>query len=316
MNRLTHVRSYGLATLCVVLLTLLVDRFYFFDKDESRDNKEASSVELAEKSQQKNTKLQSQPKHIVNETNEAHKKNSASIESLPNKPKDTPTVKQLALVDVTLPLPPSAHSMKLSNKGEILKKLNYKDTSSLQANSAQAVLSPAALSPAALSSAQASAEQVNTRHISSAQITQRIEQLAGLKSNQRSLYFPPATTQKILEHMHTCIGIDVGAIVNNKLTVFSRKNSAHSSIVRVANGYQTQQERALLNIYAPGQRLVRLYPESFDVLLGKSISAHLGSAPLTSIEGQYTLRRNSLWLTNVIINQKEVVKDWQLSQGC
>lgn len=149
-----------------------------------------------------------------------------------------------------------------------------------------------------------------------AQISQRLQQLVELKGVDRTLYFPEASTVQILAYMHNCVGIDIGAVKHNNLTLFSHKNNSHSQIVRAANGFKTQHEQALLAAYAPNQVLVRLYPRWFDEGLGKEIAASLGNQALTQLSGHYALRGQSLWLTKVKLNKKPLNKEWLLSQGC
>lgn len=116
--------------------------------------------------------------------------------------------------------------------------------------------------------------------------------------------------------MHTCIGVDVGVVKNNDVTVFTHKNDKHSRIVRVANGYRTPQEQALVALYAPKQTLVRLYPVSFDETLAGLIATHLSAQSLKQLSGQYELRYRSLWLTDISLNNNKIAQDWKLTNGC
>jgi hypothetical protein len=265
-------KLYGLATLCVVLITVLVDWLYF--ADENIDVIDYSPVHAAHSQQL--TELMTQKSH------------EPKSEALTPTKYNDPQITHLAFVEITLPAPQVAQKTAL----------------------------PAKTFMTMQNSSQVASHTKSSTQPSKVEIKQRLNQLVALKGSERSLYFPESSTKQILEYMHSCIGIDVGAVKDNKLTVFSHKNRRHSEIVRVANGYRTEHEQVLLDIYAPNQTLVRLYPISFDETLGKSIAQYLGATPLTQLSGQYALRRNSLWLTNVSVNQKSISGDWQLSKGC
>ncbi|MFT6268386.1 MAG: hypothetical protein ACJAVV_001194 [Alphaproteobacteria bacterium] len=300
---------YGLATLCIVLITVLIDWLYF--ADETLYVIDDSPTRTA------------QPEQVT--VLVTKKLDNLKNEVLTPQKDDLPKISHLAFAYITLPVPPAAQKAEsLTNQLEVTDLHNTEPHSIIKPattfiNNDSIVMAPV-LPARALSTMQvysrATSQTKSLAQPSKVEIKQRLSQLVALKGSERSLYFPEATTKQILEYMHSCIGIDVGAVQDNKLTVFSHKNKHHSAIVRVASGYRTQQEQALLDVYAPNQTLVRLYPISFDEVLGKSIARYLGTAPLTQLSGQYALRRNSLWLTNVSVNQKNVLTDWQLSRGC
>ena len=276
---------YLAATLCVVVLTIFVDLIVFNNTEAPSDKNEEV--------------MQAQSVY-------------------PNT--DDGLIKQMAFVNVTLPPPIS----KTLAERSVDKNEPYLKNSALASHKNTALLATSApkvasINPDLTSAVAPPQQRQHTLHKSQPepkQITQHLGQLASLSSNVRSLTFPDANTSQILEYMHTCVGIDVGAINNSKLTVFSHKHSRHSDIVRVASGYTTAQERALLAIYAPGKTLVRLYPYSFDQKLGVFISRVLGVVPLSEFRGEYRVGNNSLWLTNIMINQTHINGDWQLHQGC
>jgi hypothetical protein len=249
---------YTAATVCVVLLTILVDAVWL-NKTEDLNQQHNKTPEIKAPETNALINEESAPKKMANDA-----------------------VKRMTFANITLPPPLAKKSV---DEGKFSENTNTVSTTS---------------------------EFQTEPH----QVALHVKQLASLPSNARSLTFPVANTPRILNYMHACVGIDIGAINNNKLMVFSHKNSHHSDIVRVASGYTTAQEGALLNIYAPGKTLVRLYPVSFDQTLGRLIGNVLGSVPLSEFKGEYRMGKNSLWLTNISINQKHIDEDWQLHQGC
>jgi hypothetical protein len=272
-------KRYGLATIGILLLTVLLDRMLFSSALQEREQEEGHKPPIAQKS----------IKEAMPEAN----------------------VSKMAFVELTLPPPPTREKAKISaGEGNVERELlptDPKAASVVQAKAAE-LNQAAKASPKVMNSPQGQSTE--------RQIENVLNQLAALDGADRSLYFPKKTTKRILEYMHSCIGIDVGAVAHNSLTVLSHKNRQHSHIVRVANGYRTRQEQALLDIYAPNQALVRLYPISFDEALGRVIVNELGLDELTQLSGQYMLQGNSLWLTNITINHKTIPNDWRLTSRC
>lgn len=271
--------KYAIASVLVVVFTLIID-IAFFQK-ESRKKPPAHTPSM-------NT-----------ETELAKKSKEYSISPA-----------QLSLVNIALPMPPMFRKIEehtsikkqgpktLSNPVKKIvdkaNKNNNNTTTKLKGNAlAREVSSP-----------------------SKQQIEQSLSQLASLDGIDRTLYFPENATKKILDYMHSCVGIDVGAVKQNNVMLFSRKNKKHSQIVRAANGFLTKHERALLAAYAPGQVLVRLYPQWFDEQLGRQIASSIGSQALTQLSGQYALQDETLLLTNIKVNRKAINKEWLLSKGC
>jgi hypothetical protein len=304
MNFSLHSIKYATATLCVVLLTVAL-HFIFFSHQASL-KKEDSKEKV------------NRPTQTEKEYSNKPKLSNSEIQS-------KTIVKEFAFTQISLPAPPVDFSRKQGEENSA----SIKSTTALiEKESKQNQIKTADIEKAQNKVESKSAIQLELAianknaklyAMTSAKeaITKRIDQLASLKGSERALFFPPSSTVQILAYMHNCIGIDVGAIDNNSnLTVFSKKNQQHSQIVRVANGYKTDQEQALLALYSPHQTLVRLYPKSFDEALGKMIDNYLGSATLTQLSGQYALKGNSLWLREISINHQGVLQDWQLSKTC
>jgi hypothetical protein len=306
MRGMTQSTRYGLAILCVVTITVLLDWLCFADDEpHTIDDNLPLPTQAA-------TELINKKSHDIKPDMLLPQKNNV------------PTISQLALVDITLPAPPPKHSPKVvapplnvikHERSENQALVPVKATETKPSANKSIVKRPN-LSTNAPTPASRNNQLDRLAQPSKIAIKQRLNQLVALKGSERSLLFPESTTKAILAYMHSCIGIDIGAVKDNKLTVFSHKNRRHSEILRVANGYRTVQEQALIDVYAPGQTLVRLYPISFDQSLGMSIARYLGSAPLTQLSGQYALRGNNLWLTKIMINQTNVSADWQLRKGC
>lgn len=282
MDKSATSKKYAAGTAVVVLLTLYIDHIYF-SSDKSTVNKVLP--------------IEQQVAQVVEQ------ETSVTLAS---------QVVQMSLVNIVLPAPPSATESQQIERGDKKNKLSQGDLKSNEqapapkvasAGDAQMVMKPDAI------------DKYNSEP-NKLQVTQRLNQLVALKGIDRTLYFPDAHTQQILAYMHNCVGIDIGAVRENNLTLFSHKNKAHSQIVRAANGFKTTQETALLAAYAPNQVLVRLYPKWFDERLGKEIANSLGNQKLTQLSGNYALRGQSLWLTDVNLNSKAIGQDWLLSQGC
>jgi hypothetical protein len=235
------------------------------------------------------------------------------LESIPSETQAAellPKLTQMSLINVDLPLPPAlatSQTQVLQVEQNPLPPRNKKSSEQAQqvqtSSDKQVLLQAHSMSKAIIEPNQF-------------QITQKLNQLVSLKGIERTLYFPEANTRQVLAFMHNCVGIDIGAVKDNNLTLFSHKNSDHSQIVRAANGFKTPQENALLQAYAPNQILVRLYPKWFDERLGKEIASSLGTQKLTQLSGTYALRGDSLWLTEVNVNSKPTSRDWLLSRGC
>lgn len=275
MNMTRQSLMYGAATLLVLLLTILLDMFYF--------------VEVKQDAELKEVKPKQQAYVAINE----------------------PQVYQMAFVDIELPPPPSSKVEQVRRSSPL--SLNAPKTHENTDDTAE-------MEQIASIDIDANAIFQATKRrevkVNSAQISERLRQLSSLKGVDRSLQFPSSSTKQILEYMHSCIGIDVGAVKQNHLTVISHKNRQHSQIVRLASGYKTPQEQALMALYAPQQTLVRLYPRSFDEVLGRAIARHLGQKPLTQLSGEYVLKGNDLWLTKLSVNKIAVLDEWQLTSGC
>lgn len=234
------------------------------------------------------------------------------LERLPSKAQVAevlPKLTQISLLNIDLPLPPALNSNQPEGLSVEHNALPREQQSSAQAQRMQSSTDKQmSLKAHSMNKAANKPDQF--------QITQRLNQLVALKGIERTLYFPESSTAQVLAFMHNCVGIDIGAVKDNNLTLFSHKNNDHSQIVRAANGFKTPQERALLQAYAPNQVLVRLYPQWFDERLGSEIARSLGTQKLTQLSGKYALRGDSLWLTEVNVNHKSISRDWLLSQGC
>lgn len=278
MNIQASSKKYALASAFVVLMTLVIDQIFF-----------QQIVELATAKPQVPTLRKPEAKVKV-----------------------ASKMTQMSLVNIELPLPPSVHEIQAPTQTIVQNHVPLKSES----DATQPAIEP----PVNFVKAQKSfkprpfGDKLKTPN--QLQITHRINQLAALKGIDRTLYFPETSTQQILTYMHNCVGIDLGAVKKNNLTLFSHKNNSHSQIVRAANGFLTPHEQALLAAYAPNQVLVRLYPKWFDERLGKAIDASLGKQAMTQLSGHYALRGKNLWLTKVKLNHKSLEQDWLLSQGC
>lgn len=146
-------------------------------------------------------------------------------------------------------------------------------------------------------------------------IDHHLNTMSSLSAEQLTLRFPISSraTQNILQYMHKCVGIDVGAIKDNSLMRLSHKVSHESQILRLVSGQKTQKEIALINAYAKGQAMVRIYPHSFDNTFATHVFKTIGSASLTQLSGEYQLLGQKLSLTNISVNQFPIENDWLLA---
>ena len=271
---------YAVASAFVVLLTLLIDYIYF-QQNEQPTEPQARLPQQVEQTP-------------VNESIKA-----------------APKMTQMSLVNISIPPPPSNEQNHDSEQALVQQSLPLINKGNGSKPKVEDLKTPAQLQ----SSIKLSANNKSVTPTKS-QITQRLNQLVALDGIDRTLYFPESNKQQILAYMHNCVGIDVGGVKQNNLTLFSHKNNSHSQIVRAANGFKTAHEQALLAAYAPNQTLVRLYPKWFDERLGKAIATSLGNQTLTQLSGHYALRGKTLWLTNIMLNHHSTSQEWVLSQGC
>lgn len=162
------------------------------------------------------------------------------------------------------------------------------------------------------------------------EIESQYAQLGKLSSANLRLSFPDDyyASMRILNYMHQCVGIGIGAFDNSAspkgLTFLGGKGNNkrqqqgkhdYSKIVRFASGIQTKNEQALLQAYAPRQQLVRLYPLWFDHGLSGKIASQIGTQALSQLSGTYVLKGNTLSLVNIRLNQKPVEGTWALSHN-
>ncbi len=286
---------YAAATFAVLLLTFLLDWLYL--------NKDVPRV-----------KLQS-PVEVV--------QISSSSKARPA-PKLIP---QLIQIDLELPLPPYKQ---LVSPVKMLPPITPINTvSNEQNNYKKPIVNPIQI---ALKQTISHTDQKITMPVTdNDHIDKRIAQLSKLASNNRTFYFPrlinrvessQSSTEhrqnvvSVLDYMHQCVGIDIGALDKGRLMLLSHKNQTHSKIMRVASGYFTPYETALLDSYAPNKPLVRLYPEWFDRQLSVEIQQALGNLPLTQISGEYKLINHRLYLKDILLNHSPVSEMWLLKAGC
>ncbi len=156
--------------------------------------------------------------------------------------------------------------------------------------------------------------------IPSDDVSQVLTKFTQLDTKQLSLRFPrnQNDTQRILQFMHRCIGIDIGALQGQNLVRLSHKLNQHSPLLRLASGELSQKESALLSAYAKGAPLVRIYPHWFDAGLAKYVAHHqakIGANALQQLSGEYRLVGQKLWLTQIQLNTTNISKDWLLASS-
>lgn len=152
---------------------------------------------------------------------------------------------------------------------------------------------------------------------------QKYEQFVALDGNERRLYFYDNTESelaKTIDYMHRCLGIGLAAFDGKQLTELSLANntsySNYSKILREVSGFKSNYEQALIETYAPGQHLIRLYPKWFDMNLATLIAAQIGNQALTQFSGAYVLSGNQLQLTEIRVNHSPVQGRWTLLGKC
>lgn len=151
--------------------------------------------------------------------------------------------------------------------------------------------------------------------VSESHIQSQFDNMLHLDSQQLQLSFPrsEASTQRILNYMHKCIGIDLGALKDNSLMRLTEKLTKQSDIIRVASGAKTSYEQALVNTYAKGLPMVRIYPYWFDKTFAQYIANNLGGASLHQLSGEYQLVGQTLSLVNIMLNQRALNTTWRLA---
>ncbi len=167
------------------------------------------------------------------------------------------------------------------------------------------------------------APSFDNESLSKQTIEQRYQQFVSLDGKERHLYFFNNTESALaetIEYMHTCVGIGLAAFDGAQLTNLNatpnKLYSGYSKILREVSGFKSNYERALLNTYAPGQHLIRLYPKWFDMKLSTFIANHIKNQPLTQFSGAYLLKSDTLQLTNIRINNEAVQGRWTLLTKC
>jgi hypothetical protein len=125
--------------------------------------------------------------------------------------------------------------------------------------------------------------------------------------------------QQLFRFLYQCVGIGLGAIDERRdsvtlMPLLALPNQP-SKLLRGISGQMSEQERAMGLAYAPMQKLVRVYPASFDVVLAQHIGAHLNGKGLQSFLAHYKLRHNQLFLTDIVINDRNIEQTWMLFDG-
>lgn len=273
-------KRYAIATLCVVVVTLVIDHL-FVPPTYTEATTSAPEVPL-----------------------------SPQLDKAPAKLALSPSLHVMS--NITLPEPPRVDIAKTSSKRNIIGHAqNPAPSNANAASSVTAILEvdvpllPNSQEKGALSKAQTS----------SSDIQHTLNTLTELGGAQLQLKFPQSQGegQKILRYMHACVGIDIGALKDESLIRLSEHVVQHSPLLRLVSGIQTPKEIALSGAYAQGLPLVRIYPYWFDKTLGQNIIQTIGNTPLTQLSGEYALRGQALWLTHITINHQTNKKDWRLA---
>ena len=323
---------YGTASLCVVIITCVIDKLYFDSQTQTTLKEVNQSQAPQRKIDVSEIQIPKQAQERPLDASNTRPANRSAQASNSLAELATNEIRQVVFVDLTLPEPMHKQDfqaplntvenpmpIKVLESNPISQPRNTKNAVSETSKEAQLSEEPQLGKEPQLSNHQrqiTSHPKTIKRQSSSYEINQRIKELASLPAQELTLIFPQANISATLDYMHNCIGIDLGAIYKNQLTVFSHKNVRHSQIIRVANGYTNAHEKALLTLYAPTQTLVRLYPVSFDERLGNFINGRLGKSPLKGLRGEYELQNNSLYLTNISVNNINIKDRWLLRRGC
>lgn len=155
----------------------------------------------------------------------------------------------------------------------------------------------------------------DVQYVSELSTNETLKALSELEYQNLSLLYPPHRhqTEAIIDYMHTCIGIDIGAINENGLVKLSDRIKQHSPLLRRASGVMTKKEQSLLNAYVPQGDLVRIYPMWLDQILSQYIAHQLRNDKLTSFKGEYLLDKGALYLTKISVNNTSADRLWRLT---
>ncbi len=192
-------------------------------------------------------------------------------------------------------------------------------------------------SPQTLVQAQAEIVEPNSSHtaqmsyqavasVSKTQVYSSYQALNELDAQSLSFILPNNKQEraKLLRFLYTCQGMQFGAIIEqngqSSLMLLNQKQDTRGSqLLRVVHGDLSENEARLLNAYAPRATPVRVFPERIDLVLSAYLSAFLNTqqngTSLSQFRGQYLLKRNTLLLTNLVINEHNVEDTWELAKS-
>lgn len=156
-----------------------------------------------------------------------------------------------------------------------------------------------------------------------AEVDNIINQLTDLNS-QHIQFLLPATNlakERFLEHMYQCENMQFGALTSKpplQLILLSDMRTPipefrASKLLRLAHDYLNDYERSLLTLYGQGNRPVRIFPRSLDINLATHIAAVLGDKKLQSFSARYFLQGKQVGLTDVVLNEQVIFKNWTIS---
>ena len=306
--------KYAIASILIVIVTIIVDVAYF--QEPSQDDHHKKAIEQAKMLAQKRVN----EKKAENETHTQNKLPKAAISN----------TAKLAFVDIPLPSPqaiPLSHENKPAKPSALLGTLgSHGDVEPSYANKVQKTNLRAETSKLV---------DVKNESPKASTVAQKVSELSDLKGSQRVLYFPnenaalhnkenAGANEKILRYMHKCLDVGLAALDGTNLIMLNKPGhvnsteymAQYSQLIRVVSGAKLPLEQDLLSLYAPNKSLVRLFPYWFDQTLGYYLAKQLHNTELTQFSAQYMLQKGSLWLTDISVNNENVTQAWLIKQGC
>ncbi|MFC4699620.1 hypothetical protein ACFO4O_05555 [Glaciecola siphonariae] len=230
-------------------------------------------------------------------------------------PSHAPSVSSMKMVSIALPPVPGEHAQ------------NTLPQAQAADNPAPAPTKPSVQRPSPQSSEQ---EQTQASSELAAKIlaATAAEVREGFARSQMRISMPnnARKRQQVTDFLYHCVGIGLAveasspnknakADAKSGLMPLTNLPSQPSGLLRSVSGEVSVSERRLQRAYAPGERLLRVYPMSFDVVLSQFIAQALNGASLEQFSAMYHLKNNRLYIKNLSLNDVQLAGSWQLFDG-
>jgi hypothetical protein len=154
--------------------------------------------------------------------------------------------------------------------------------------------------------------------VSQLQVARTMRDMAG---SQLQITMPKTAHEqhRLNAFLYNCVGIGLGALINRnavpEVMPLTALPNNPSTLLRRVTGTISAKERQLQSAYAPGEALLRIYPQQFDMILSRHIASHLHGASLSAFLAQYRLTQQRLYIENIRINGEALNSNWLLFDG-